>query len=207
MTHSSDALGAAEMLAVTQREEAQARRRFRPDDRFLYAVWGTAWTVGFTGLWLTGGKNPSINAPAFAGWLYGVLMTVALVVTVVHIAGRVSGVRGRSQVLGQRFGATWGVAFTSYGLVLAGLGRASVATDVHRLLAPVLACFIVGIVYMTGGAAWDDRRQFVLGVWICLVAGVAGLVGVPAHLLILAIGGGGGFLVAAATRPRSSVSR
>ena len=207
MTHSSDALGAAEMLAVAQREEAQARRRFRPDDRFLYAVWGTAWIVGFIGLWLTGGNNPAVDAPAFAGWLYGVLMTVALVVTVVHIAGRVSGVRGRSQVLGQRFGATWGVAFTSYGLILAGLGQASVATDVYRLLAPVLACFIVGLVYMAGGAAWDDRRQFVLGVWICLVAGVAGLVGVPTHHLILAIGGGGGFLIAAVTRPRRSVSR
>ena len=198
MSNNADVSAVTEMLGVAEREHAAASRRFVPNDRFLYAVWGIAWTIGFLGLWLSSGSNPRVDAAVAAGWLYGSLMVIAGVVTAVHIARRVSGVRGHSQILGQQFAATWFVAFASYGMVLGGLGRAAVAENVTRLLAPVLACFIVGLVYMSGGALWNDRRQFLLGVWICLVSGTAALVGNPGHLLVLAIGGGGGFLVAAA---------
>ena len=81
----------------------------------------------------------------------------------------------------------------AYGLILSG----SVPTDAMELLAPVLASFIVGLIYTAGDAAWDDRHQFALGVWLTLVAGAAAVVGTPAHHLVLAIAGGGGFLFAA----------
>ena len=191
----------AEMLALAEEEKANLARRLAPNDRFLYAVWGLAWTVGFFGLWLTSGTNPPIDARPAGFWVYGALMSFAGVVTAVHIAGRVTGLHGRSRTLGQRFGATWLVAFAAYGLILAGLGRAALSPDAIQLLAPVLACFIVGLIYMAGGAAWDDRHQFALGTWLTLVAGSAAVVGNPAHLLVLAIAGGGGFLCAALLRP------
>ena len=193
MTSNVEMGSPAEMLALAERENANLARRLAPNDRFLYAVWGFAWTVGFFGLWLTAGTNPRIDARTAGFWIYGALMSVAGVVTAVHIGGRVTGLHGRSRTLGRRFGAMWFVSFSAYGLILSG----SVPPDAMELLAPVLASFIVGLIYMAGGAAWDDRHQFALGVWLTLVAGAAAVVGTPAHHLVLAIAGGGGFLFAA----------
>lgn len=94
-------------------------------------------------------------------------------------------------------GISWCVAFTAFGMLLSGIHSAGASDDVVALLSPVLACTIVGIMYMAGGAMWDDATQFVLGAWIALAAGVAALVGRPGHLLVMSVLGGGGFLVAA----------
>lgn len=192
----------AELLALADSERRSAAQSFVPDDRLLYTVWGLAWGIGSLGRWLTAGDAPRIDAPTASGWLYGVLLVAAFAVTVVHIARRVSGIRGRSERLGRLHGATWAVAFTTYGLISAGLGRADVSYEIGAVVASVLPCFIVGILYMAGATLWEDSLQFKLGAWIALASGGAVMFGFPGHYLALAIGGGGGFLVAAAVAAR-----
>lgn len=200
--HDSDVMSAAEMLALADHEQRAAAQSFVPDDRLLYSVWGVAWGVGSLARWLTAGDSPRIDASYASGWLLGLLLTTAFVVTVLHIKGRVGGIYGRSARLGRLHGATWAVTFTAYGLISAGLGRADVSYEIATAMASVLPCFIVGILYMSGATLWEDHLQFFLGAWIVLVSGIAMLIGFPDHFLVLAIGGGGGFVVAAGLAAR-----
>jgi hypothetical protein len=192
------ALTPAEMLALAEHEQSRAARRLTPDDRLLYGVWGGVWSVGFLGLWLTAGDDPPIDARTAAGWLFAVLMIAALATTVWHTVRRVAGVHGTSQTVGRRYGTAWGVAFVTYPMLLQTLFDADVSDQTIELLAALFPCFIVGMLYMAGGAAWNDALQFRLGAWITLTTGVAALVGRPDHLLVMALGGGGGLLVGAA---------
>ena len=53
--------------------------------------------------------------------------------------------------------------------------------------------------YVFAGAIWRDAAMVALGVWIVAVSVAAPFFGYPAHYLVLAIAGGGGFLVAGLT--------
>ena len=196
------ALTPAEMLALAEHEQSQAARQLTPDDRLLYGVWGGVWSVGFLGLWLTAGDDPRIDARTAAGWLFAILMVAALAATVWHTVRRVAGVRGTSQTVGRRYGMAWGVGFVTYPMFLQNLVDAGGTEQTTEVFAALMPCFIVGMLYMAGGAAWNDALQFRLGVWITLTTGVAAVVGRPDHLLVMALGGGGGLLVGAAFATR-----
>ena len=189
-------VGPEQMLALAERSSAEALRQTTPSEVLMYWVWGAAWTIGFFGLWLTLRDDPFIDAHTAALWVHGGLLAAAVLVTAVHIGRRVHGLYGPSAEVGRRLGTTWLVAFASYALMMVGLGRLDGADDVTSMLSPLLACLIVGVIFMAantdlGGVA------FSLGAWILLMCGVAALVGDPAFLLVMSIGGGGGFLVAA----------
>ncbi len=59
---------------------------------------------------------------------------------------------------------------------------------------PVL---VVSVMYLVGGALWNNWTMFVVGAWLALTIGVAVMFGVVTFDLIMAIAGGGGFLIAA----------
>jgi hypothetical protein len=200
-------VSAAEALAIVEREQGHAAERLSPDARLLFAVWGVTWGAGFLLLWLTAGDEPTLDSPAVGGVVFGVLMVAAMLVTGIHIGRRVRGVHGRSATTGQRYAAAWIVAFAGYGALMAGLDRAGASDEVLELMSPLLACLVVGLMYMAGGALWDDPSQFLLGAWITVAVGVAAIVGVPDHLLVMSVLGGGGFLVGAALASRSSWRR
>ena len=65
---------------------------------------------------------------------------------------------------------------------------------------------MVGLLYLAGGAVWRDRLMYGMGIWIIVVGMAAPFFGSPGNALIMAIAGGGGFLVYAtfleATRRR-----
>jgi hypothetical protein len=197
----------AGMLAIADGQPADAARRVEPDERFIYGVWGAAWLIGFVAQWLTAGDDPRVDAAAASDALFTTLIVVAIVVNIVHIARRVRGLHGPTAVMGQRYSITWGLAFATYGAVLVGLGNAGASDEMGDLVAPLLACFIVALLYMAGGAAWNDRLQFVVGAWIAGCVAVGSLLGSPWHLLVLGVAGGGGLLAAAAmTHRRSAVA-
>jgi len=200
-TIGDEPVGPEQLLALAERSSAEVLRQTTPSEVLMYWVWGAAWSIGFFGLWLTSGDEPFIDAHTAALWVHGALLVTAVVVTSVHIGRRVHGVYGPSTEVGRRLGTTWLVAFASYGLIMFGLDRVDGAGDVNSVLSPLLACLIVGVIFMAantdlGGVA------FVLGAWILLMCGVAALVGDSAFLLVMAIGGGGGFLVTAAIASR-----
>jgi hypothetical protein len=57
---------------------------------------------------------------------------------------------------------------------------------------------VVGILYLVGGALWQDRVQYGLGAWILAASAAGALAGSPAVYLVMSLAGGGGFLLAAA---------
>jgi hypothetical protein len=95
------------------------------------------------------------------------------------------------------YGWAWFLSFAAMSLTLAGLARAGANPEVMALASNSLSCLIVGIMYLTGAAMWQETRLYVLGVWILLVAGVATVVGLPGLYLVMALAGGGGFLLLA----------
>jgi len=65
---------------------------------------------------------------------------------------------------------------------------------------------VAGLIYLMGAALWRSLDQLVLGVIIAVVGAVAPLFGAPTNNLVMAVLGGGAFLVAAIVM-RVSLSR
>ena len=196
-------------LIAAQREKA---KDVEPDGRVLYGVWGAAWVLGYTTLWVsslrtadaaatatgtTGGSSAVGQPEPWAFIAFAVLLGAAVAITIVHVLTRVRGVRGASARSGALYGWAWPLSFAAMSMVLGGLARAGASPEVMALASNSLSCVIVGLLYLAGGALWQEVRLYVLGVWILLVAGAATLVGLPGLYLVMAVAGGGGFLLLA----------
>lgn len=65
---------------------------------------------------------------------------------------------------------------------------------------PVL---VTGLVYMAGAAIWSEWSMLILGGWLAVTCVAAAWTGPVSALLIEALAGGGGFLVASVLLARS----
>ena len=90
------------------------------------------------------------------------------------------------------------IGFAALFAIMQGVWRADVSGDVLGLLWSVLSGLLVGVLYLTGGALWQDPVQYRLGAWVLVSSAIGALAGYPGVYLVMGIGGGGGFLVAAA---------
>ena len=200
-------LAAAQAIITAQR--ARTRDTVTPDGRVIFLAWAASWILGYGVMWSTSrdGGVPS----AWAGTTFGLLIIGSIVITIVHSLRRSTGIVGPSRAVGAMYGWSWCVAFVAGQAMVGALGRAGVSDEVLMVAANGVSALIVGILYMAGGALWQDRAQFVLGVWMALVAGVAAFAGLPGSYAVMGIAGGGGFLVGAAiehvTRRREGVLR
>ncbi|MGV9739855.1 hypothetical protein [Nocardia farcinica] len=61
---------------------------------------------------------------------------------------------------------------------------------------------IVGLLYLAGGAAYRDVLQYTLGAWLALTSTAALLLDGASPYWVLAVAGGGSYLLAAALEPR-----
>lgn len=189
-------LDAAASLALVADQQRALRRLVEPDNRLLFAVWGLAWLLGYALLWWSSDRTgASPGGLAFAG--FAALLVAAVVVTMVHTISRSRVVSGPSATAGAMYGWAWTISFVAVYLVMSGLERAGLAGEPLHLAWNALPCLIVGLLYLGGGAMWQARGLYVLGVWILLVAGAATVVGLPGTYLVMAGAGGGGFLVMA----------
>ncbi|MNW54505.1 hypothetical protein D3C74_321070 [compost metagenome] len=144
------------------------------------------------------GPGGAVGQPEpWAFLAFSFLIVSAVAITIVHIMTRVSGVRGASARSGALYGWAWFISFAAMSMVLGGLARAGANPEVMALASNSLSCLVVGIMYLAGGAMWQETRLYVLGVWILLVAGAATIVGQPGLYLVMAAAGGGGFLLMA----------
>ncbi|MFY0407053.1 hypothetical protein [Solicola sp. PLA-1-18] len=199
-TPDEQGLDPAESLALIEAQRARVRDAVEVDGRVIFAAWGVAWLVGYLALHATTRETAAGPSPSGLGFaVFGVLLAAALVTTVVHISRRTAGVRGESSRIGAMLGLGWAVAFVTVFAVMAAVMRSEVADGpMAGVLANTIPCLVVGVLYLGQGAAWQERTQFALGAWICLVTAAAAFVGVPDLYLVMALAGGGGFLVGAA---------
>lgn len=156
---------------------------------------GLAWLLGYGTLALT--QNANGLPPAGAFVVFGALLLAAGVLTAVHITRRSAGLRGASTRAGVMYGITWPISFVVVSVMVGALGNAGVDGEAMAIAANGAFTILVGVLYMAGGAMYRDMTWFLLGVWIAVVAAVAGLAGLPALYWIMALAGGGGLLIRA----------
>lgn len=190
-------LDPAASLALLRAEQARAARSFDVDARLLYAAWGSAWAVGYTTLALSGSGSGGFPPAVPSAVLFlGVL--VALTITAVHTSRRQRGLVGPSVVTGSLYGTAWPIAFVALSLLVYAAASALDDVRVHAVLWPAGTGLVVGLLHLMGGALWRDRTQYALGAWVATTSCAAPFLGLPGQHWVMALAGGGGFLVAAA---------
>jgi hypothetical protein len=199
-------LSAEASLALLREHQARAARSFDVDARLLHLVWGLAWLVGYTAFALSSDDTTSSPGLVPGAVLFlGVLG--ALVVTAVHTARATRGLVGPSAVSGALYGWAWPIAFVALTLLVSSLAVALDDVAVHAVLWPAGTGLVVGLLHLTGGAVWRDRLQYGLGAWVALTSCAAPVLGPAGQHWVMALAGGGGFLVAAALEARRRSGR
>jgi hypothetical protein len=186
------------MLGLLENERARTAQALDPDPRLIYGSWGAAWAVGFLLLWSAARGGPVDLPLGLAGALFAACLLGALVTTAVHIGRRTAGIRGVSSRVGAMYGWTWFLAFGCLTVVMTGVIRLGLPDETIGLLWSTLSGLVVGTLYLAGGALWQDRVMYGLGLWILVTSAAGSLAGYPDVLLTMAVCGGGGFLLAAA---------
>jgi hypothetical protein len=165
-------LSAEESLALIERQQREVHRRLGVNVALFYGPWGAAYLLGFGSVFLTYPSAVPLRLPGgVAAVITGVLFAAAIVVSVVNGTRAGRGVRGPS--------------------------RRGLSADAATLLWSGSALLLVGVLYLAGGALWQDRFQYGLGVWMLVTGAGSVLAGVPGNFAVLSLAGGGGLLLTA----------
>lgn len=194
---------AADALAIIEREQARTGARLTPNLALFYGVWGAAWLTAGVLYFVRQLERLDGGTTAVVSVAVGV---VAMVVSIVTSVRSSRGVRGASELRGTLYGMSWTIAMIGMGLLVSA-SAAAMPEELRGTLIPALFVFLVGVLYLAGGAVWSDRLQYGLGVWIATVAVGSVFAGQPANSLVLGIGGGGAFLAVAAWYAASGRTR
>jgi hypothetical protein len=187
---------AMDLIADTR---TSTTRALTVNGALLYGAWGMAWLIGFLVVWLSvRGHAVYRTPPAWTFVVMGACLTAALVISVISMAQAMQGVTGVSSTSGKLYGWSWMLAFLCVYSIIGGLVHAGASAAAVGLFASAAPVLVVSIMYLVGGALWQNWTMFVLGAWLALANGVAVNFGVVTFDLVMAIAGGGGFLVAAA---------
>lgn len=186
-------LDPAEMLRMIRQQQEAARDATEPDGRVLFGGWGLAWLIGYLAMWSTA-RDTGVPA-AWAAWVLAGCIVGATALTVVHSVTRTSGTRGASARVGAMYGWTWFLAFVAYGVLLGAMGDAGASFEVQAIAGNGFACVIVGLLYLAGGMLFEELRMYAIGGWMLVTAVLAAFAGMPNTYLVIAVAGGGGFLV------------
>jgi hypothetical protein len=189
---------AEESLALIEREEREIRRRLRVNVAMFYWPWGAAYLLGFGSVFLTyPSAVPLRLSGVAAATITGVLFAAAILVSVVSGTRAGRGVRGPSRMVGVMYGWSWALGFCTLAAVNIGVTRLGVPADAATLLWSGSSLLLVGVLYLAGGALWQDRFQYGLGVWMLVTGAGSVLAGVPGNFAVLSLAGGGGLLLTA----------
>jgi hypothetical protein len=160
-------LSAEESLALIERQEREIHRRLGVNVALFYGPWGAAYLLGFGSVFLTyPSAVPLRLSGGVAAVITGVLFAAAVVVSVVYGTRAGRGVRGPSRVVGAMYGWSWTLGFCALAAVNIGVTRLGVPADAVTLLWSGSSLLLVGVLYLAGGALWQNRFQYGLGVWM-----------------------------------------
>ncbi|MGW4940479.1 transporter [Actinoplanes sp. NPDC004185] len=191
-------LDPAESLRLIAREQATTARRLTPDPRLLLWPWGLAWLIGFGVFFLRFGPDERVLVD-MPDWVpLTVLlgsMVVAGIITGIVGARAARQVSGPSSRQGAMYGFTWSVAFIGMATLFSRISNLLPVPEANLLWAGAMVA-LTGALHMAGGAIWNDRLLFVLGLSISVVNVIGIIIGAGWHALIVAVFGGGGMLLA-----------
>jgi hypothetical protein len=156
--------------------------------------------VGFLLLWSAyDGGNPWFRVPGVvAGVGFGVLIIASIAASAV-LGSRINrGVRGESNFPGIVYGLSWSIAGAAFAAVGVGLISNGMSQQLASIYFPSAYALMVGLLYLAGAALWREKTQLVLGIILLIVGSIAPFFGAPTNNLVMALAGGGSFLVATA---------
>lgn len=192
-----EALAPAEMLALLHDQQRSMAGRIAAFVPLLLFAWGIAWLAGLGALWLIDGMRPGLAVPpAVAITVAAALFVGAIVLSAVLGARSGRGVRRDPATAFPAivYGSTWSLGTVA--IVVLGFGLLANGMDaaLARIFFPTVLVLFAGLMFVLGAAVWRAVPMLFLGVWIVAVAVAAPFFGYPAVLLVLAVGGGLGFL-------------
>lgn len=191
---------AAMMSLLTEQQRRVDAAQLAPIP-WLYAIWGVAWLIGYAVLWSAWeGGNPWFRIPGVAaGVAFGVLIVASTVASIV-VSTRINrGVQTLSSFQGAVYGISWSLSgFATFALG-AGLAFNGMSSELVSVYFPSAFGLTVGTLYLGGAALWKDKGQLVLGIALLAISVIAPFAGQPTNNLVIAIGGGGAFLIGALT--------
>jgi hypothetical protein len=191
-------LSAGESLALIERQQQEARRRLGVNVALFYGPWGAAYLLGFGSIFLTYPTSVPLRLPGgVAAVITTVLFAAAMVISVVTGTRAGRGLRGPSRVAGAMYGWSWTLGFGALAAVNIGVTRLGLPDDAVTLLWSGSSLLLVGVLYLAGGALWQDRFQYGLGVWMLVSGAGSVLAEVPGNFAVVSLAGGGGLLLAA----------
>ncbi|WP_086821737.1 ABC transporter permease [Allokutzneria sp. NRRL B-24872] len=173
------------------------------DSRATYLGFAFAYLFGHGAAALSKGDAPLLDLPT---WLPMTLLVAGLAVGSVLAA--VAAMRAQKTLSGPELlsskliGSAWVVGMAALLLTINGLHSLPGMPDVQSLLWPSGAGFVVGLVYLGEGAVRRNVLHFALGSWLALLSTGSLFLGTPGLFWALAIGGTGGFVLAAALEHR-----
>jgi hypothetical protein len=196
---SASPLPPEEMMELLRRQQQRVSQEMMAPIPWLYGIWGVSWMVGFLLLWsATPGGNPWFRVPgALAAILFAVLIIASLVTSAVFGMRINRGVKGESNFPGAVYGISWSLCGAAFAAVGVGLIANGLTPNLASLYFPSAYALMVGTLYLAGAALWRDRGQLALGVVLLAVGSVAPFFGHPTNNLVMALAGGGAFLVGA----------
>jgi hypothetical protein len=195
----NDALDPRSAMDLVETTSRDATRALRVDESLLFLAWGVAWILGYGATFLSIRGQDPYHGPA--AWAYVVLAAsigLAAVFTGVTVSRTSRGIAGASATSGLMYGLSWPIGFAALFCLEGAIARAGASDAVLGLVASAGPALLVGIIYVVGAAIWRSTAMFALGAWLCLVVAIGGFAGVVDFAGIMAVAGGGGFLVAGA---------
>lgn len=191
-------LSPEESLALIESQSRDADRELGLDPTPIFLLWGVAFLLGWGAFYCATTAGPGPFLPLWgAGVILGVLYAAAIALPIVISVRAGRGVSGPSRVTGAMYGWSWFLGFAALAAINAGVVRTGLDTAAVSLLWSGSSMLIVGLLYLAGGMVWTDRVQYALGVWMLVTGAGSVFAGYPGNLLVLALAGGGGFLVQA----------
>ncbi|MBU3868157.1 ABC transporter permease [Streptomyces sp. 4503] len=173
------------------------------DNRAAYIGFGLAYVFGHGSAALSKGASPLLDLPA---WLPMALLGAGLAAgTIQATRAALRAQRGATEpdlLSGKLLGASWLIGFAALFLAITGLSSTVDTPDLQSMLWPTGSGLIVGLIYVSEGAARRNVLHYGLGVWLALTSTAALFLGTPGLYWVLAIAGGGAYAVATALERR-----
>ncbi len=180
-----------DVLGVIEDQQRKVAGEVFPEPTAIFAMWGSAYLVGFGAIWLSWGHGGTFSAWGAAA-LLGLLGVVATVVSVVRLTRFGQGVNGPSRRTAITFTWCWPVAMAGVAAFDLGLEQHGPASGTVALLWPASFLLVAAVLFLAAGTLWDDTGQLALGIWSLAVAAASTFAGSPANFAVLAFAGGGG---------------
>jgi len=163
--------------------------------------WGVAWILGYTALWLIDGSDAaSLPLPVAVGIFAGLIAAAILVSVVLGIRGG-GGIAtsGESRWQGRVYGISWSVAMTSVYVLGIGLAFNDAPSRLLSIFYTSGFSFVAGLMLLSTAALFHSRSSLLLGSILVLAALAAPFAGYPGNYLVMAVVGGGAYLVTGIT--------